>query len=69
MENQALEFLWRLNVEVETPSNLVHPVDPGPDPDPSFQEALDSHINDPEPHPAYDEDIPSLSLIFENGLT
>lgn len=29
--------------------------------------ALQAHINDPLPHPAYD-DIPSLTLIFENHL-
>lgn len=29
---------------------------------------LAPHVNDPEPHPAYD-DIPSLTLLFENGLT
>lgn len=28
---------------------------------------LDEHINDPSPHPAYD-DIPSLVVLFENGL-
>lgn len=28
---------------------------------------LDEHIASPTPHPAYD-DMPSLSLIFENGL-
>jgi hypothetical protein len=30
-------------------------------------DALDSHINAAEPHPAYD-DIPSLTLLFENKL-
>ena len=25
------------------------------------------HVADPEPHPAYD-DIPSLTLLFENGI-
>lgn len=29
---------------------------------------LNSHINAPEPHPAYDSDIPPLTLLFENGL-
>jgi hypothetical protein len=28
---------------------------------------LDDHINSSTPHPAYD-DMPSLNLIFENGL-
>lgn len=30
-------------------------------------DALDSHINAAEPHPAYD-DLPSLTLLFENKL-
>ena len=30
--------------------------------------AIEEHINDPNPHPAYDVDIPRLDLIFENGL-
>jgi hypothetical protein len=29
--------------------------------------SLDAHIQDARPHPVYD-DLPSLSLIFENGL-
>jgi hypothetical protein len=29
--------------------------------------ALTEHIGDPTPHPAYD-DLPSLRLLFENGL-
>lgn len=29
--------------------------------------ALRQHVNDPEPHPQYD-DLPSLSLLFENGI-
>ena len=28
---------------------------------------MTAHINAPEPHPAYD-DMPSLTLLFENGL-
>lgn len=28
---------------------------------------LNAHINDETPHPVYD-DIPSLNLLFENGL-
>lgn len=31
------------------------------------QALLDKHVNDPNPHSAYD-DIPSLTLLFENGL-
>lgn len=30
-------------------------------------ELLEVHINDETPHPAYD-DLPSLNLLFENGL-
>lgn len=29
---------------------------------------LQQHVTDPTPHPAYD-DLPSLTLLFENGLT
>lgn len=29
--------------------------------------ALVSHVNSPNPHPTYD-DLPSLALIFENGI-
>lgn len=31
------------------------------------QAELDTHINDPTPHPVYD-DLPSLTLLFQNGL-
>jgi len=30
--------------------------------------ALDDHINAVEPHAAYDINMPSLKIIFENGL-
>lgn len=30
-------------------------------------EAIDTHVTEPTPHPAYDN-IPSLKLIFQNGL-
>ena len=30
--------------------------------------ALQAHIDDPEPHRAYDIDMPTLKLYFENGL-
>ena len=30
--------------------------------------AAEAHTADTKPHPAYD-DIPSLSILFENGLT
>lgn len=31
--------------------------------------AFQNHINDPAPHKAYDVDIPSLSILFQNGIT
>lgn len=36
--------------------------------DPGDPQALQDHIDDPTPHEAYDIDIPSLSVLFENGL-
>lgn len=33
-----------------------------------IDEALDEHINDPTPHPAYDTDSHRFDLIFLNGL-
>lgn len=32
-----------------------------------IDDSIDVHVEAVEPHPAYD-DLPSLSLIFENGL-
>lgn len=32
-----------------------------------LDQAIADHVVDPEPHPAYD-DIPSLTLLFENGI-
>ena len=29
---------------------------------------MEAHINDPTPHPAYDTNMPSLKILFENGL-
>lgn len=43
---------------------LVGPIGP---PDESTADALATHLIDPTPHPAYD-DLPSLTLLFENGL-
>lgn len=31
-------------------------------------DALAAHINSSTPHPAYDVDLPDLSIYFENGL-
>lgn len=33
----------------------------------AVEEVLETHVDSPTPHPVYDE-IPSLTLIFENGL-
>lgn len=47
------------------------PADVGADPAGSAQDVrveLDTHINSINPHPAYDDDIPDLSITFENGL-
>lgn len=30
--------------------------------------AIEAHVEAPTPHKAYDVDMPSLSIIFENGL-
>jgi len=40
---------------------------PGPDTEDALQ-ILDDHIENTQPHPAYDVDLPSLTLIFENNL-
>ena len=34
----------------------------------ALEAAIAEHKNEPEPHKAYDIDIPSLTLLFENGL-
>lgn len=46
---------------------------PGPPGPPGAAEGIgatifNAHINNPTPHPAYDQDIVSLTLLFENGL-
>lgn len=43
------------------------PGPPGADGSGGDSTALQAHIDSPTPHPAYD-DLPSLSLLFENGL-
>lgn len=48
------------------PIGLAVPGSPGP-PGESGLGALQAHIEDSTPHPAYD-DLPSLSLLFENHL-
>lgn len=34
----------------------------------TLEEAISAHKNEAEPHKAYDLDIPSLTVLFENGL-
>lgn len=36
-------------------------------PGPMDTTAINAHIADPTPHPSYD-DLPSLTLLFENGI-
>lgn len=50
-----------------TPSGGPGPVGPAGPVDEETQAALEDHIAAEEPHPAYD-DLPSFTLIFENGL-
>jgi len=33
-----------------------------------ISEAVQAHADAPQPHKAYDVDMPSLSVLFENGL-
>ena len=47
-------------------ADVGQPGPPGPA-GPSGGVALAAHVLDTAPHPAYD-DLPSLALIFENGL-
>lgn len=34
----------------------------------TVEAAISTHVTDPTPHTAYDDDMPSFSVIFENGL-
>jgi hypothetical protein len=55
-------------VIVEVNTAIPGPVGPrGPAGDANDGGALATHIADETPHPAYD-DLPSLRLLFENGL-
>jgi len=54
---------------------MVVPVEgpPGPQGPPGdgsavVDAAIAAHVADTTPHPVYDDNIPDLSLIFENGL-
>lgn len=40
---------------------------PGIDADTQVEEVMYGHINDPTPHPVYD-DMPDLTILLENGL-
>ncbi len=56
---------WKL-----TGAPVVEPDLPGTDPEEIkryVEEEVSAHVADPTPHPAYD-DLPSLRLLFENGL-
>ena len=35
---------------------------------PVAEPLLEAHVSDTTPHPAYDKDLQSLAIIFENGL-
>ena len=48
--------------------NLKGPKGDKGDPGDVDNALLTLHVEATEPHPAYDNDIPSLALIFENGL-
>lgn len=71
--------MTNINVQALTQRIVVDPatqaisvINAGPQgprgfPGEDLTEELDAHINDATPHPAYD-DLPSFTLIFENGL-
>lgn len=40
---------------------------PGQDAETQIDDVMYGHVNDPTPHPAYD-DMPDLTVILENGL-
>lgn len=64
-EPEVLHFHNQESVVLLTSTGLPGP--PGP-PGPAGGEViLQQHIENPTPHPAYD-DIPDLSLLFDNGL-
>jgi hypothetical protein len=47
--------------------NGIDPWNSRPYADASVLSSLEAHVDSETPHPAYD-DMPSLTLIFENGL-
>lgn len=51
----------------EGPEGDQGPVGPAGPAGPDTVAALNAHISDPSPHPAYDEDGPSLILLYENA--
>lgn len=53
-------------VKVTPPSTPTVFVNNAPVGSSNFQAALNEHIVSPTPHPAYDVDLQSLALIFEN---
>lgn len=58
----------QVNKNTEDIANLVEGGVPADQVQEMIDSALDDHINAVEPHPAYDIDMPSLKVIFENGL-
>lgn len=56
-----------LVLPVPGPAGIGAPGPPGPTGPAGDAAAITTHITDPTPHPTYD-DLPSLALIFENGL-
>lgn len=53
---------------VADPETIGQAIDEYLDENPIADEVIEQHVNDPDPHPAYDDDLPSLTLIFENHL-
>jgi hypothetical protein len=52
-----------------SPAVIVVPVTgPAGPADSGALDALAGHIASPTPHPAYDTDLQSLTIVFENGL-
>jgi hypothetical protein len=70
-----LEQVVRVNpatqrVTVVSPPQVVRAIPSGPPgpPGASGDEALQAHITSDTPHPAYDDDIVDLVVLFENGM-
>lgn len=55
------------NLPPASPDELATAVTEYLDENPVGEPLLEEHVADTTPHPAYD-DLPSLSLLFQNGL-